>query len=99
MGQPDSLALGLFIFAMLQTIILGIYTVLSPMIQALFQNRKAIIYFGYGVLVKLILQIPFIYLFRAYGPLLATTVGLDCSNCFDVPTHSPSNRTQSKNSR
>ena len=75
-GQPDRLALGLFIFAMLQTIILGIYTVLSPMIQALFQNRKAIIYFGYGVLVKLILQIPFIYLFRAYGPLLATTVGL-----------------------
>ena len=75
-GQPDRLALGLFIFAMLQTVILGIYTVLSPMIQALFQNRKAIIYFGYGVLVKLILQIPFIYLFRAYGPLLATTVGL-----------------------
>ncbi|BAM23084.1 putative polysaccharide biosynthesis protein [Streptococcus intermedius] len=75
-GKPDRLALGLFIFAMLQTIILGIYTVLSPMIQALFQNRKAIIYFGYGVLVKLVLQIPFIYLFRAYGPLLATTVGL-----------------------
>jgi len=75
-GKPDRLALGLFIFAMLQTIILGVYTVLSPMIQALFQNRKAIIYFGYGVLVKLILQIPFIYLFRAYGPLLATTIGL-----------------------
>lgn len=75
-GRPDSLALGLFIFAMLQTIILGVYTVLSPMIQALFQNRKAIIYFGYGVLVKLILQIPFIYLFGAYGPLLATTIGL-----------------------
>lgn len=75
-GRPDSLALGVFIFAMLQTIILGVYTVLSPMIQALFQNRKAIIYFGYGVLVKLILQIPFIYLFRAYGPLLATTIGL-----------------------
>ena len=75
-GKPDRLALGLFIFAMLQTVILGIYTVLSPMIQALLQNRKAIIYFGYGVLVKLILQIPFIYLFRAYGPLLATTVGL-----------------------
>ena len=75
-GQPDSLALGLFIFAMLQTLILGVYTVLSPMIQALFQNRKAIIYFGYGVLVKLISQIPFIYLFRAYGPLLATTIGL-----------------------
>lgn len=75
-GQPDSLALGLFIFAMLQTIILSIYTVLAPMIQALFQNRKAIIYFLYGVAVKLILQIPLIYLFKAYGTLLATTIGL-----------------------
>ena len=75
-GKPDSLALGLFILAMLQTVILGLYTVLSPMIQALFQNRKAILYFGYGVLVKLILQVPFIYLFRAYGPLFSTTIGL-----------------------
>ena len=75
-GKPDSLALGLFILAMLQTVILGLYTVLSPMIQALFQNRKAILYFGYGVLVKLILQVPFIYLFKAYGPLLSTTIGL-----------------------
>ncbi len=75
-GKPDSLALGLFILAMLQTIILGLYTVLSPMIQALFQNRKAILYFGYGVLVKLILQVPFIYFFKVYGPLLSTTIGL-----------------------
>ena len=75
-GKPDSLALGLFSLAMLQTVILGLYTVLSPMIQALFQNRKAILYFGYGVLVKLILQVPFIYLFKAYGPLLSTTIGL-----------------------
>ena len=75
-GKPDSLALGLFILAMLQTIILGLYTVLSPMIQALFQNRKAILYFGYGVLVKLILQVPFIYVFKSYGPLLSTTIGL-----------------------
>ena len=75
-GKPDSLALGLLILAMLQTVILGLYTVLSPMIQALFQNRKAILYFGYGVLVKLILQVPFIYLFKAYGPLLSTTIGL-----------------------
>ena len=75
-GKPDFLALGLFILAMLQTVILGLYTVLSPMIQALFQNRKAILYFGYGVLVKLILQVPFIYVFKAYGPLLSTTIGL-----------------------
>ena len=75
-GQPDGLALGLFIVAMLQTIILGLYMVLSPMIQALFQNRKAIRYFLYGVVVKLVLQIPFILVFRSYGPLLSTTIAL-----------------------
>ena len=61
---------------MLQTVILGLYTVLSPMIQALFQNRKAIRYFLYGVVVKLVLQIPFILVFRSYGPLLSTTIAL-----------------------
>ena len=75
-GKPDSLALGLFICAMLQTIILSTYTVLAPMIQALFQNKKAILYFFYGVLVKLSLQVPMINLFHAYGPLISTTVGL-----------------------
>ena len=75
-GKPDSLALGLFICAMLQTIILSTYTVLAPMIQALFQNKKAILYFFYGVLVKLSLQVPMINLFHAYGPLNSTTVGL-----------------------
>ena len=75
-GQPDNLALGLFVFALLQTIILSFYTVLAPMIQALFQNRKAIRYFLYGVLAKLVLQLPLVWLFQAYGPLLSTTVGL-----------------------
>ena len=75
-GQPDNLALGLFVFALLQTIILSFYTVLAPMIQALFQNRKAIRYFLYGVLAKLALQLPLVWLFQSYGPLLSTTVGL-----------------------
>lgn len=75
-GQPDNLALGLFVFALLQTIILSFYTVLAPMIQALFQNRKAIRYFLYGFLAKLVLQLPLVWLFQSYGPLLSTTVGL-----------------------
>ena len=75
-GQPDNLALSLFVFALLQTVILSFYTVLAPMIQALFQNRKAIRYFLYGVLAKLVLQLPLVWLFQSYGPLLSTTVGL-----------------------
>ncbi|MEN4358554.1 polysaccharide biosynthesis C-terminal domain-containing protein, partial [Streptococcus pyogenes] len=30
----------------------------------------------YGILIKLVLQIPLIYLLHAYGPLLATTIAL-----------------------
>lgn len=41
-----------------------------------FENRKAIYYFVYGILIKLVLQIPLIYLLHAYGPLLATTIAL-----------------------
>ncbi|KXT78489.1 putative polysaccharide biosynthesis protein [Streptococcus sp. DD13] len=75
-GLPDGLAVGLFIVSLLQTIFLALYTVLSPMIQALFENRRAVRYFGEGVLIKLVIQVPFIFLFQAYGPLLSTIVGL-----------------------
>ena len=75
-GLSEPLAISLYVVAMLQVVVLGLYTVLSPMIQALFENRKAIRYFLYGLLVKMVLQIPLIWMFRAYGPLLSTTIGL-----------------------
>ncbi|MGT2783805.1 putative polysaccharide biosynthesis protein [Streptococcus merionis] len=75
-GVPDSMALGLFIVAMISSIILGLYTVLAPMLQALFENRNAVRYFLYGTLAKLVIQMPLIFVFRAYGPLLSTIVGL-----------------------
>ncbi|MGT2755605.1 putative polysaccharide biosynthesis protein [Streptococcus ovuberis] len=75
-GLPDSMALSLFVLAMLTTLILGVYTVLAPMLQALFENRNAVKYFLYGALVKLTLQLPLIVIFHAYGPILATAAGL-----------------------
>ncbi|WP_459593978.1 hypothetical protein, partial [Enterobacter hormaechei] len=57
-------------------LLLALYTLFSPMLQALFENRKEIYYFAYGILFKLVLQIPLIYLLHAYGPLLATTIAL-----------------------
>ena len=75
-GKPDGLALGLFIFAVLQSTILGVYMVLSPMLQAMFHNRKAIRYFFYGSVAKLVLQLPTIYLFHSYGPLISTSIAL-----------------------
>ena len=55
-GKPDGLAMGLFVFAVLQSTILGLYMVLSPMLQAMFRNRKAVLYFVYGSIAKIILQ-------------------------------------------
>jgi len=75
-GKPDSLAMGLFVFAVLQSTILGLYMVLSPMLQAMFRNRKAILFFFYGFIAKLVLQIPSIAIFHSYGPLISTTIGL-----------------------
>jgi len=79
-GKPDSLAMGLFVFAVLQSTILGLYMVLSPMLQAMFRNRKAVLYFFYGSLAKLVLQFPAIALFHSYGPLISTTIGLIIPN-------------------
>ena len=75
-GKPNSLALGLFVFAVLQSTILGLYMVLSPMLQAMFRNRKAVLYFIYGSLAKIVLQLPSIAIFHSYGPLISTTIGL-----------------------
>ena len=75
-GKPDSLAMGLFVFAVLQSTILGLYMVLSPMLQAMFRNRKAILYFFYGSIAKLVLQLPSIAIFHSYGPFISTTIGL-----------------------
>ena len=75
-GAPNSTALWLFVGALIQVIFLALYSLLAPMLQALFENRKAITYFVYGLIVKVLLQIPFIYFFHAYGPLLSTAVGL-----------------------
>lgn len=75
-GQTNNLALGLFIASLLQTLVLSLYTILSPILQAFFETRRSILYFVYGLVVKVVLQVPFIYQFHAYGPIWSTAVGL-----------------------
>lgn len=75
-GAPSNTALWLFVGALIQVIFLAFYSLLAPMLQALFEPRKAILYFVYGLVVKIVLQIPLIYVFQAYGPLISTAIGL-----------------------
>lgn len=75
----DRVAIGLFRVNLLIILLQGLYTIFGVVIQAIFENRKGVYYFLTGLIVKSILQFPFIYLFHAYGPLLSTAVGFSVS--------------------
>lgn len=75
-GPSDSMAIPLFIANLLLIILQALFSVLSVVIQALFENKKAILYFTIGMLVKIVLQLPCIYLFQVYGSFVSTALGL-----------------------
>lgn len=75
-GQSQDIEIQLFIWNLVMILPLGLYSVISVVIQAIFENRRAIIYFAIGILIKVILQLPMIYLFQVYGPFLSTLVSL-----------------------
>lgn len=75
-GVPSDLALYLFLSVLIQTVFACFYAMLSPMLQALFENRLAVRYFIYGLVTKLVLQVPFIYFFHSLGPVLSTLFAL-----------------------
>lgn len=55
---------------------LGMFTVLMAILQGLDENMYAIRYLIFGLVIKAIVQYPMIRLFKVYGPLLATNLGL-----------------------
>lgn len=55
---------------------LGMFTVLMAILQGLDENMYAIRYLILGLVIKAIVQYPMIRLFKVYGPLLATNLGL-----------------------
>lgn len=75
-GQSQDIEIQLFIWNLVMILPLGLYSVISVVIQAIFENRRAVIYFAIGILIKVILQLPMIYLFQVYGPFLSTLVSL-----------------------
>ncbi|MFD1671209.1 polysaccharide biosynthesis C-terminal domain-containing protein [Agrilactobacillus yilanensis] len=57
-------------------IFLGLFTVLAAVLQGLYMNRMAIKYLVVGIITKIVLQYPMIFLFRVFGPLVATCLGM-----------------------
>ncbi|MFB9768436.1 putative polysaccharide biosynthesis protein [Lactiplantibacillus modestisalitolerans] len=57
-------------------ILLGLFTVVSALMQGLSRNRDIIRFYLIGLLVKIIVQWPCIYFLSTAGPLVATAIGM-----------------------
>lgn len=76
----DGLGILMLQFSSIVAILLGLFTVVSAMLQGLYQNQKAINYFVIGFVVKMLLQYPAIYFLKEFGPLAATAAGMVVSS-------------------
>jgi len=72
----DQLGVWMLQFSSVISILLGLFTVLSAVLQALYRNKLAIKYFVYGLIVKVVVQLPMIGIFHEFGPLVATSIGM-----------------------
>jgi O-antigen/teichoic acid export membrane protein len=71
--HPSGLQASLFVFAILQSFLLGLYLTVFPTLSIMNYKKTSMKFFGWTLLVKLILQVPAIMLFHSYGPLVSTT--------------------------
>lgn len=72
---PDLLGTSVLIQACYLGLILGLFMLVSMILQGLYENKQAMLYLGYGFLTKIILQYPMIRWLEVYGPLVATGIG------------------------
>lgn len=64
----------LLVTGSIMSIALGLYTVLSTVLQSMNFRRLAVRFLMVGLLVKLLLQVPFVAFFHAHGAMLSTTI-------------------------
>lgn len=63
-------------FAAFISIPMGMYQVGAAMMQGISENKRMMSYLGIGVILKLVLQVPCIWLSQGLGPLLATGIAM-----------------------
>lgn len=61
-------------FYSLIAITYGLFAIVSAMMQGISQNKRAVKYFFFGTIIKVVLQIPFIYWFGTFGPMLTSGI-------------------------
>ena len=72
----DPLGSSVLYLSSFTAISLGLFTVLMAILQGLSENGLAIKYLMLGLIIKAILQYPMILMFKVYGPLVSTNLGM-----------------------
>ncbi|MRI82524.1 oligosaccharide flippase family protein [Aerococcaceae bacterium DSM 109653] len=72
----------LLVTGSIMSIALGLYTVLSTVLQSMNFRRLAVRFLMIGLLVKLLLQVPFVAFFHAHGAMISTTIAFLVSSIF-----------------
>lgn len=68
-------------FASFVSIAMGFYSVAAGMMQGISENRKMMKILGIGMILKLILQFPCIWLLKGMGPLMSTALAMVIMDC------------------
>lgn len=72
----DPLGSSVLYLSAFTAISLGLFTVLMAILQGLSENALAIKYLILGLIIKVVSQYPMILLFKVYGPLISTNLGM-----------------------
>ena len=72
----DKLGSNVLYLSSFTAISLGLFTVLMAILQGLSENGLAIKYLVLGLIIKILMQYPMIYVFKIFGPLIATNLGM-----------------------
>ncbi|MBP1042099.1 polysaccharide biosynthesis protein [Vagococcus sp. BWB3-3] len=70
----DSQGGNYLVMAVFAAVAFSLFAAVFTIIQSLGEHRLALSYFGFGLLAKVLLQIPCIYFFEGYGANLASTL-------------------------
>ncbi|MDN6639449.1 MAG: polysaccharide biosynthesis protein [Tetragenococcus sp.] len=73
--QPNRLGANLLIAVSFSGLLLGLFMLTSSMLQGIYENPSAVLYFAIGLAVKFLTQTVSIYLLESYGPVISTMLG------------------------
>ncbi|MGR3742018.1 putative polysaccharide biosynthesis protein [Companilactobacillus sp. DQM5] len=82
----NSIGIKMLQFSSILSIILGLFTILGAILQGLYKNKLAIRQLLIGLAVKVVVQYPMIVLFKEFGPLVATFLGMTVSSMLMLQT-------------